>query len=336
MAGMRSWFWLRALGALSAAGCHDLFDGVFPYVCEDGGGAALTRLPARLSETGLYQDVRRDVLAADVLPFRPRFELWSDGATKRRWLRLPPGASIDATDPDDWRFPVGTKVWKEFARGDVRIETRLLEKVGPGDRDWVGQSYLWQQRRDGDREAWAAPGGHVDAAGTTHDLPAAGECPACHGGRRSFVLGVSAIQLAYDAAPGQIDLADLMAAGRLTGVVPPQLALPGDDDARAALGYLHANCGHCHSAGARADRPCFVPDNALDFWLRTSRLSSVEVTTAYTTAVGDAIRPGDPRGSAIVGHMSTTDLFARMPPLGTRQVDVEALAVIQRWIAALR
>ena len=39
---------------------------------------------------------------------------------------------IDGTDEMAWTFPVGTKFWKEFSVGGVRIETRLLEKRGPG------------------------------------------------------------------------------------------------------------------------------------------------------------------------------------------------------------
>ena len=35
---------------------------------------------------------------------------------------------------DSWRFPQGTKLWKEFTRDGVRVETRLLQKVGPPTR----------------------------------------------------------------------------------------------------------------------------------------------------------------------------------------------------------
>ena len=47
---------------------------------------------------------------------RARNQLWADYATKQRWILLPPGTKIDATDPNEWVFPVGTKVWKEFSR----------------------------------------------------------------------------------------------------------------------------------------------------------------------------------------------------------------------------
>jgi hypothetical protein len=66
-------------------------------------------LPQHLRDTGLYAD--------EVRPFSPQYPLWSDGASKRRWIQVPGGTSIDATRPDAWEFPRGTKLWKEFSHG---------------------------------------------------------------------------------------------------------------------------------------------------------------------------------------------------------------------------
>jgi hypothetical protein len=66
-------------------------------------------LPETLEETGFSE--------ADATAFTPHYPLWSDGSAKRRWLRLPPGTSIDKSNPDAWEFPRGTKAWKEFSRG---------------------------------------------------------------------------------------------------------------------------------------------------------------------------------------------------------------------------
>jgi hypothetical protein len=313
------------------SGCHDLFDPLFPNVCRAPDETALAKLPARLSQTGLFADMASEVLAAGVLTYRPEFELWSDGAVKRRWLWLPPGTSIDSRDPDDWVFPVGTKVWKEFSRDGVRVETRLITRTGPGDREWVAQAYVWQE--DGD--ALASPMGYQDARGTAHDVPAASECAACHGGRRSFLLGVSAVQLAHHGAPGEIDLEALGATGRLTRPFQELPVVPGDGDARATLGYLHANCGHCHNANDPANRPCFDPDNALDFWLKVDQLTSVEVTGSYRSAVGGVIKPGNAGDSEVIERMSTRFQFTRMPPLATRVVDEQGVATIRRWIQVL-
>ena len=88
-------------------------------------------LPPMLSATGLYVDGSTDELAPGVHPYEPRYVLWSDGADKQRYLFIPEGSQIDTADMDEWRFPVGTKVWKEFSRDGKRLETRLFWKTEP-------------------------------------------------------------------------------------------------------------------------------------------------------------------------------------------------------------
>jgi hypothetical protein len=120
--------------------------GCDPYfVCAPADERHVEDLPARLSETGLY--AASGELAEGVRAFRPRFELWSDGASKRRWVWLPPGAQIDTSDPGDWRSPQGAKFWEEFTRDGVRIETRLIEKVRPKQEDRRALSYVWRDAR---------------------------------------------------------------------------------------------------------------------------------------------------------------------------------------------
>jgi hypothetical protein len=299
--------------------------------CEDLDPTQLLSLGERLSSTGLYEDIAHDVLAPGVMPFTPRFTLWSDGAEKRRWVLLPEGESLDTSEADFWRFPAGTRFWKEFVRDGVRVETRLLAKVGEADEDWVAVAYQW----DGD-DAVQVPEGVRDASGTEHDIPAASDCFGCHGGHPSRALGFSALQLSEDG--GGLDLAELAESGRLSEpvTVPP---LPGETAVRDALGYLHANCGHCHNQ----DRPetdgprCYDPDNELDFLLRLDQLGSPEQTPTYRTAAGDVIEPGDPERSALVRRISIRrgGDDPSMPPLGTEVVDVDGVRIIESWIQGL-
>jgi hypothetical protein len=308
-----------ALAMLAAAGCDDFF-----YVCPTADPAKLAAMPATLSETGLYADIETGQISPDAREYQPRFELWSDAATKQRWIAVPEGARIDTTDPDSWVFPAGTRVFKEFSFAGIRVETRLLEKLGPGEADWGAVSYRW--RADGS-DADSVANGAVDPAGTGHDIPGAGECAGCHGGRRSFVLGYSAIQL----GPDQLD------PELLTEVPGGDLAIPGDPGEVAALGYLHANCGNCHNQERPGEglAPCMNPDNELDFWLRVDRLGSPEQTPTYETAIGFKVTPGDPDGSRLIERVSSRDLFFRMPPLGSDRVDRDAVDMLRRWIAGL-
>lgn len=98
-------------------------------------------LPQRLQDTGLYATGRSGRTAAAVLSFSPRYPLWTDGTDKRRWIQLPPGSHIDASEPDAWQFPAGTRLWKEFCYGGRPVETRLIER--PADGQWRFATYVW-------------------------------------------------------------------------------------------------------------------------------------------------------------------------------------------------
>ncbi len=330
---------LRAsLGALTRVGMAALCVGVLTS-CDDFGecapvdGASLAAMPERLSGTGLFADASMTALAEGVRPFTPQFELWSDGATKRRWVSLPPGTRIDTRNMDSWKFPEGTRLWKEFTRDGVRVETRLLEKSGPGDEDWRAVSYVWLE--DGS-DAVAAPEGRQDALGTPHDGPAASDCFGCHGGRESRALGFSAIQLSYDAPAESVDLEDLVQEGLLTRPPASVYTVPGNSTERAALGYLHANCGHCHnSRRPDTDGPrCYDPLNSLDFWLRVDLLDSPEDTPTYNDGASD-FRPGRPDDSKVIDRISVREPGWSMPPLGTERVHDEAVALLRRWISRM-
>jgi len=55
--------------------------------------------PQTLPETGLYADFAALRVDPSHLAFAPQYPLWTDGATKRRWISLPSGTAIDASDP---------------------------------------------------------------------------------------------------------------------------------------------------------------------------------------------------------------------------------------------
>src|SRR5690606_29357474 len=132
-------------------------------------------------------------LASGVEPFEPRFPLWTDGAAKRRWIALPPGTTIDTSDPDRWVFPPGTRLWKEFTRDDVRVETRLLERRPDGS--WRVVAYQW---KDEQTDAEARPDVVQNASTADHDIPSRDDCRSCHSQSPTRVLGFGALQLAHD------------------------------------------------------------------------------------------------------------------------------------------
>lgn len=322
---LRAWSGSNVLAgalALSTAACGRY------WVCDEVDEERISRAPQRLSETGLFTDTARGILEPAVKAYAPRFELWSDGATKRRWWWIPKETRIDTSDMDSWVFPVGTKFWKEFTRDGLRVETRLLEKVAPDQ--WVALAYLW---RDDQSDADAVPFGAIDAAGTQHDVPASNECGACHGGRKSFVLGFAAIQLS-SAPEGEPDLAALSAAGLLTAPPAASYEVPGSEIESAALGYLHANCSHCHHQNRpeRSGARCFDPESELDFSLSVNALGTPQDTATYRSAVGSVVEPGRPEESRLLELVSRRGFFKQMPPLATERVDGTAKILLERWI----
>lgn len=252
--------------------------------------ADLPALPERLSQTGLA--------GAGVMAFEPRFPLWSDGAAKRRWIALPPGTQVDASRPDAWRFPAGTRLWKEFAIDGRPVETRMLELQGDGR--WAAASYVW----DG-ADALRAPAGGQRLTlpgGRRYDVPSAGDCAACHAGARSPVLGFAALQLG-PAVPALVRAGVLKGAPAAWATQPPDFPAASPAE-RAARGYLHGNCGHCHFAGG------------------------VPVPLQLALDVGRSPAPVD--GALVLQRAGTRDPYQQMPPLGTREIDAQGLAVLAR------
>ncbi|WP_437946601.1 PQQ-dependent sugar dehydrogenase [Sorangium sp. So ce296] len=288
--------------------------------------------PDRLSETGLYADIATRSRAANTREFRPAFELWSDGAAKRRFVYLPRCSTIDTSDMDHWSLPVGTRFWKEFRAEGVAVETRLIHRFGPGIDDWVFAAYAWDPSGS---DAFLVEDGVEDARGTKHDIPRTADCWECHGKLPERILGFSALQLSH-AGPGET-IRSLSSAGWLTVPMPGGFRPPGDATAAAALGYLHANCGNCHNDTGVAT-------------LRTRLLAAdttVESTDTYTTGVG--VRPsfwetgvvhritaGDPESSAVVRRMAHRGSRAQMPPIGSEVADAAGLAAVRAWIEDVR
>lgn len=279
--------------------------------------AANEAAPATLTQTG-FGTLRTRTYA-------PQYPLWSDGAKKQRFIYLPAGAQIDARAPSAWQFPVGTRLWKQFAYAGALAETRYMERTARG---WVYATY-------------DASGALADARGVrgAHPLPSLAECRACHANGPVPVLGFSALQLSTDRdpaaphaeAPGELDLRELLVTGLLANaplalVVPPRI--PGPPAERAALGYLHGNCSGCHREGGALD--------ALGMFLDADHARTTTLGRDSRFAPGVMrIVPGAPDASLVLARIRSRQPTLQMPPLGTRVVDDAAVHTLRTWIATL-
>lgn len=312
------------------------------------------RPPENLADTGLFEPGSVEAVRAGLQSFKPQYPLWSDGATKRRWIELPSGAAIDAARPAAWEFPAGTRFWKEFSVAGRRVETRMIERLPEGN--WRFSAYVWN---DAQTEATLAPIEGIRAlplpGSGRYAIPSEPDCRACHEGAGSPVLGFSALQLSPDRDPlaphaepgsaGDVNLRTLVETGRLINLphelldTPPRIQAP-TLAGRAALGYLNANCGQCHAdpklmgAAVPVDIQLAVDPTDAGAAERIIR-TLLESESRYRSAgAADArlVVPGDARAGTLLARMRSRDPRIQMPPLGSAKPDLEAIALIEHWI----
>ena len=317
-----------------------------------------TGLPFDVFCTGLYADGSADAYSADVMPYTPGVTLWSDGAEKHRYLYLPPSTQIDTSVMDAWKFPAGTKVWKEFKVGGVRVETRLLWKRSSGK--WDIGTYVWSE----DQKAATL---NTNAKGlilpSGYEIPTAKDCDKCHHGGADKVLGVEAVALGLPRAQGAT-LAVLVGRGLLSQPPPTtSIDLPEDATGKAgeALGYLHANCGMpCHSTRGLGDETHLVMRlRAGEFWadgtttpdggtptyplaaMRTDSWAALIDQIPTTGAVAQAfpnayrVKPGAHEQSLIWKIANLRGTY-QMPPLVSHSVDTAGMQTLADWIDAIQ
>jgi hypothetical protein len=319
-------------------------------------GDAISKLPRTLRDTGLFAPGTPRTVRDGIVGFSPQYPLWSDGAEKRRWLFLPPGTFIDAARPDEWVFPRGTRLWKEFALGGRPVETRYIERLRDGS--WRFATYVWNEAGD---DAVLAPEQGIaalpvrGAPNGRYAVPSRDDCLACHESTAVPVLGLGALQLSPDRDPlapagrprrdAEVDLRGLVARGWLRRLPAALLERPPVIPAatpveRAALGYLHANCGHCHNASdARVPVDLTLQQRVADpeAARREALRSALDAPSRYRPPGAEralVVAPGHPEHSVLATRMQSRDPRTQMPPLGTSISDPDGLALVKRWIAA--
>lgn len=296
---------------------------------------------AQLSQTGCFDPLDATVPAAGLIPYEINAQLWSDGASKRRWIALPDGGTVDLAPDGDFLFPDGTVLVKEFSVGGLPVETRLLMKDESGV--WHGYSYEWL----GD-DAFLLQSGKdkVLASGLSWHYPDSGECLRCHTNGANFALGPEIGQLNSHKAYAQTDrysnqLATLEHIGAFSGALPdtpdqlPALVAIADTHqpvSRRARSYLHSNCAGCHRGEG-------ITQSDMDLRFATDRRAmSVCDADPQLGNLGIAgaklLDPGNPENSVLFLRPSSADRQVRMPPLATTVVHGVAMSALNEWISS--
>ncbi len=316
-------------------------------VAKDNGpdtAPVLRPFSTKLSEMDLYSNfATKAVDTVRNVPFAPNYALWSDGALKKRWVSIPTGGKIDNSSMDYWKFPIGTRFWKEFSTNGLNgtlLETRLVERIG--DTEYRMGAYVWNAA--GTEAEWTLVGAQ-NVNGTNHDVPSLAQCQRCHDGEPGRGLSFSALQL-YNATP--LSLADLTAKNMFTVGVngTKNYGATGTAVDKAAMGYLHANCGHCHNPNnaqtfpiidmilrlstGDADGTIFDTKMYKQIVNRPTSLFVIPGQTASFRVVG-----GNPAQSAIMYRMSRRGETAQMPPIASEEVHTVGVEAVRAWIETL-
>ena len=250
----------------------------------DFDGSNPETLPAKLSQTGLYDNVasKSRAMTEGIVAYEVNNPLWSDGSHKERYITLPPGTKVTPTDTDQYDFPDQTVMIKNFQIDSVYgdsttrffVETRFLViRKSMFGTQYAGMSYKW--RRDQTDADLVDQGSGLDTVhqvkvggtfrGKRWRYPSQADCNTCHFNRG--VLGFLTPQLNRPsmANPGINQIQALVTASILTanplagkantfrwvgitetGVTPPTGLTLAEWKARS---YFASNCSHCHGNG---------------------------------------------------------------------------------------
>ncbi len=327
------------------------------YKLQRGGPPPPARaMPKLLSQTGVFADLEKLQPADFLVPYTVNSPLWSDGASKLRWMALPAGSRIHFSADGEWTFPAGTVFVKNFSlpvddtKPNIlrRLETRLLVRDASGSV--YGASYRW---RPDNSEADLVPAGTNEnisvktATGARIQkwfYPGRQDCITCHTPAAGGVLGVKTRQLngnltypngitdnqlrAWNHAglfDTPLDEKQITRFARLVAITDSATPLQ-----LRARSYLDANCAMCHRPGGAG---AFF-DARFDTSLKLQNLINGPVQNPLGINGAKVIVPGDTNKSILFRRLTIIGQN-QMPPLAKNVVDTNAVAVIGKWILSL-
>lgn len=320
--------------------------------------------PGRLSETGLFADLKELEPETGVIPYQINVPFWSDGAIKSRWFALTDpekGISWESDITGKWAFPDGTFWVKHFdletVVGDpdsrIRIETRVLVQPRQGIAN--GFTYRWEE---GGEDAILVKDQGEKVKFEIYDpatnksrqqewyYPSRSDCLRCHNAKSGWALGFNARQLNqpisesnYGTEVNQLSLLsdrgffeEPIVSEEWRRISP--LARLGDESVDLHYrirSYLDVNCAYCHQPDG-AGRGTW--DGRLKMSFPETGLLNDTLMDALNDPDNQLLKPGDSFHSVILQRIkSLSDI--RMPPLGSNQQDVQAIKQMSRWIHTL-
>ncbi len=312
------------------------------------------RALSHLSEYGFFEGNIADLQpATGVRPYTLNTPLFSDHASKARFIYVPEDSTLGWQDREVLDMPLGTVLIKNFyypvdARhpdlGRRLVETRLLKHT---DQGWKAWGYWWN---DAQTDADYKPLGgkadvdFVDAQGKTrhiaYESPNQIQCKSCHSYEGAMrPIGPSVRQLHGGAHSYVSEWVD---SGLLAGAPSGKTDWPSMDwradnitPELAARAYLDANCGYCH----RHEGPASTSGLMLAWHYPTGPETGVRKSPVAAGKGSGAltydIDPGHADKSILYYRMASDKAAVRMPEVGRSVADEEGLAVVRAWIESM-
>lgn len=307
-----------------------------------GGVPVPDTIPTLLSNTGCTDPSDTTAPYSGLVPYDINAAFWSDNAVKDRYIGLPNGTTISRDANDDWQFPNGTVIVKNFRLNGSLIETRHLMRHPDGV--WAGYTYEWNAQ---ETEATRVRGGKIATIGGQDWIfPSEGQCMVCHTSAAGFSLGPETAQLNRDftypttaRTANQLETLDhiMMFATPLPGPASGLASIADPTDGGASLedrarAYLHTNCAQCHRPGGPT--PSTMDLRYETALAGTGACDAMPLEGDLGIANARLIAPGDASRSLLIERASRRDSHG-MPPLGSSLIDVSGINVLSSWINAL-
>jgi len=324
------------------------------------GDIDFTQVPyANISDYGLFLGKLNEMIPnLRVLPYEPSAALFTDYASKKRFIWMPEGASASIMD-NEWQeldFPDNSILVKNFyypnSNGEQRIvETRLLVKT---NGKWDAYPYIWNEEQTNAK--YKITGATIpisfDHNGKHYDIdyivPNKNQCKSCHNLDEEFrPIGPKARNMNFEFDYGNNEVKNQLAKWQEVGYInnftssADYQAVPNykhtnvnlNDRARA---YLDANCAHCHNPRS----PGSTSGLTLTYEEQDkNKLGYFKTPVAAGVGAGDLIvdlHPGKADSSIIVHRMNSNVPGTMMPEIGRTTIDVEGVQLISEWINSLK
>lgn len=309
------------------------------------------KLPKSIKETGLFPEAPSFAKVSDrLIPFKPIYELWSDGLHKERYLLLPKGGKVDNKDPARWDFPVGTVLVKTFLddRGGKRpIETRLIRKVADPFEPFEFSVYKWNATgTDAELADITDPiPVSVTVGGRTfdHRIPSKLHCGDCHTANShlaSAIIGFDELRLGKLKDTDESQLAALGQRGIFTGAVPANPAVITDANPvlQQVKRFVFGQCVHCHNG--KGTNPIDLRPEVFV----ANTVNKVPVSPGVEVPAGwFRVRPKMPERSVLylqtLGGATLPAMLRVMPPVGVQVRDQAPFSAelenLKAWINSL-